>query len=281
MSRDYRLMGRPGALPTIVLEAGGGASRAWWAWVQAALARQTLVYSYDRAGLGEYGSAPLAVDAEAVSARLAARLAAAALPGSYLLVGHSLGALYARHYAASHPEQVCGLVMVDATAMDPALTTPGLRWLPLLAGLLRLGQGLASLGLLRRFHPGAGLVAGLPELARAQALAGISRPLHLGSFLRELRAIPVIQQRLAERPLPPALPLLVVSAGRGKLKPGEPPQASASLRHHAEVAARSTRGQHRLIAEASHGSLLTTEAHAERLAAEILAFARDCVGARA
>lgn len=278
MSADDCRMGRPGALPTIVLEAGGGASHHWWAWVQAALARQTLVYSYDRAGLGGSGVRPAAVDAEAVSARLAERLAAAALPGPYLLVGHSLGGLYARHFAASRPAQVCGLVMVDATAMDPALTAPGLRWLPLLTGLLRLGQGLARLGLLRRFHPGAGLVAGLPEPARGQALDAIARPAHLGGFLRELRAIPLIHQQLAERPLSPELPLLVVSAGRGKLRPGEPPEASASLRHHAAVAALSTRGQHRLIAEASHGSLLTTEFHAERLAAEILAFARQCAG---
>jgi pimeloyl-ACP methyl ester carboxylesterase len=46
-------------------------------------------------------------------------LADAGVPGPYVLVGHSLGGLFNLLYARTHPDQVVGLVMVDAT--PPAL----------------------------------------------------------------------------------------------------------------------------------------------------------------
>jgi pimeloyl-ACP methyl ester carboxylesterase len=43
-------------------------------------------------------------------------LAAARVPGPYVMVGHSTGGLIARLYTASYPDQVVGLVLVDAIA---------------------------------------------------------------------------------------------------------------------------------------------------------------------
>ena len=42
-----------------------------------------------------------------------ARLRAAGVPAPYLLVGHSLGGLYVRHYAQRFPGEVAGLLMLD------------------------------------------------------------------------------------------------------------------------------------------------------------------------
>ncbi|MDD7939046.1 alpha/beta fold hydrolase [Actinomycetospora lutea] len=47
-------------------------------------------------------------------ADLHALLRAARIPGPYVLAAHSLGGQYARLYAASHPDDVAGLVLVDA-----------------------------------------------------------------------------------------------------------------------------------------------------------------------
>jgi pimeloyl-ACP methyl ester carboxylesterase len=45
---------------------------------------------------------------------LHALLQAAEIPGPYILAAHSLGGLFARLYAATYPDEVVGLVLVDA-----------------------------------------------------------------------------------------------------------------------------------------------------------------------
>jgi len=47
-------------------------------------------------------------------AELHALLEAAGIPGPYVLVGHSLGGLLARLYASTYPNEVVGMVLVDA-----------------------------------------------------------------------------------------------------------------------------------------------------------------------
>jgi pimeloyl-ACP methyl ester carboxylesterase len=50
-----------------------------------------------------------------VVADLHALLDAAGVPGPYMLVGHSMGGLFARLYASTYPDEVAGLVLVDAS----------------------------------------------------------------------------------------------------------------------------------------------------------------------
>jgi pimeloyl-ACP methyl ester carboxylesterase len=58
-------------------------------------------------------------------ADLHALLGAAAIPGPYVLVGHSYGGLVVRLYASTYPGEVAGLVLVDALpAVETWLTPP-------------------------------------------------------------------------------------------------------------------------------------------------------------
>jgi pimeloyl-ACP methyl ester carboxylesterase len=59
---------------------------------------------------------PMPRTARDVVADLHALLEAAAVPEPYVLVGHSFGGLFSRLYAATYPDEVVGLVMVDALA---------------------------------------------------------------------------------------------------------------------------------------------------------------------
>ena len=51
-----------------------------------------------------------------VVAELHQLLAAAHVPGPYVLVGHSIGGLFSLLYARTYPDQVSGMVLVDPTA---------------------------------------------------------------------------------------------------------------------------------------------------------------------
>jgi pimeloyl-ACP methyl ester carboxylesterase len=117
--RLYRAEAGSGG-PTVVLEAGLPDSAAPWSGVIPALASFTRVVSYDRPNTiaGASDRAPAPRTAADVVADLHALLEAAAVPGPYVLVGHSVGGLFVRLYASRHPDEVAGLVLVDASHED-------------------------------------------------------------------------------------------------------------------------------------------------------------------
>lgn len=104
--------------PTVILEAGAGAFSAIWGWVQLAVAQQSRVCAYDRAGFGwsEFGPEPR--DAQQIARELHALLADAGVAPPYVMVGHSLGGIYVRVYNAMYPGEVVGMALIDSTHPD-------------------------------------------------------------------------------------------------------------------------------------------------------------------
>jgi pimeloyl-ACP methyl ester carboxylesterase len=142
--------------PTVILEAGGAMMSAHWAWVQTALAGTTHVCAYDRAGAGWSEAGPAPRDAQQIATELHTLLAQAGISGPYVLAGHSIGGLYVRAFAGRYPDEVAGLVLVDASHPDQMTRSPETRaeqesfmrlfkWFPLLArlGVLRI-SGIAA-----------------------------------------------------------------------------------------------------------------------------------------
>ena len=110
--------------PTIVLESGLGNDSFVWGRVQPALSRATRVCSYDRAGYGYSEALPAPRDADHIAAELHGLLIQAKVIGPIVLMGHSMGGIYIRDYATRYPEEVRGLIFVDASTPLQGQTTP-------------------------------------------------------------------------------------------------------------------------------------------------------------
>jgi pimeloyl-ACP methyl ester carboxylesterase len=100
--------------PTVVIEQGMGSPSIVWRSVQAGIAEFARVCTYDRAGYlwSDPASGPRSIEDRV--ADLHAVLLAGAVPAPYVLVGHSLGGLIVRRFAAAYPNLVAGIVLVDA-----------------------------------------------------------------------------------------------------------------------------------------------------------------------
>ena len=104
--------------PTVVFEAGAGAFSVDWALVQPTVALTNRACSYDRARYAWSDPSPSAEMPAAVVRDLHALLQAANEPPPYVLVGQSMGGIYARIYERRYSTEVAGMVFVDPVHED-------------------------------------------------------------------------------------------------------------------------------------------------------------------
>jgi pimeloyl-ACP methyl ester carboxylesterase len=86
-----------------------------WPAVQRALARDTTVCVYDRAGVGWSDPPRRRRTGIRMAEELHTLLGAAGISPPYVLVGHSMGGLIAQLFAALYPAEVAGVVLVDSS----------------------------------------------------------------------------------------------------------------------------------------------------------------------
>jgi len=100
---------------TIILEAGGGDSSAYYHDLQDTLASRAhmRVVSYDRSGFGESELGPEKFNAIDEVQALRKCLELQGIEGNLIIVGHSYGGYLAQIFTALYPELVIGLVLVD------------------------------------------------------------------------------------------------------------------------------------------------------------------------
>ena len=99
--------------PTIVIEAGEGQLSDEMNQITPALAERGRVCSYDRANLGQSGPARTPRTARDIVDDLHALLGVAAVPGPYLLIGHSGGGPYVQLYPRVYPTEVAGVLITN------------------------------------------------------------------------------------------------------------------------------------------------------------------------
>jgi pimeloyl-ACP methyl ester carboxylesterase len=257
--------------PTVLLESGyRGASGAWYK-VQPGIARFTRVCAYDRAGYGRSDPGPAPRDGAAVARDLDAALRAAKIDGPFVMVGHSAGGLYVRLFSDLRPHDVVGMVLVDPSVEHQdqrfaAVFGPGQGGIGPLRTLAERCYEAARSGLLPSKSPQ--LVACTPKSRQQrtdrtwkEAVAQDSQPSLWLSAISELDSLWTTTSDELDRGRAGYgdMPLIVLSADGTYA--GDPPavrDAADALwrRLHRDLAARSSRGQERLVANSSHAIML-------------------------
>jgi pimeloyl-ACP methyl ester carboxylesterase len=110
--------------PTVVLEAGHGFVALAWTMVQPEIANTVRTCAYDRAGLGWSELGPNPRTPERIAQELHTLLDNAGIEPPYVLAGHSIGGKHIRMFTELYPDDVVGLVFVDARheSADPVRT---------------------------------------------------------------------------------------------------------------------------------------------------------------
>lgn len=100
--------------PTVILESGVGGNSLLWAYIQPAIAEVTQVCTYDRVGYGWSEARSSVRTTPQLAEELHSLLTQANVEKPYLLAGHSFGGLIVRTFAGLYPNDVVGLVLIDA-----------------------------------------------------------------------------------------------------------------------------------------------------------------------
>jgi pimeloyl-ACP methyl ester carboxylesterase len=104
---------RPG-IPTVIVETGIWDSCQSWKLVQSEIAATTKICTYDRAGYGWSEKSPRPRTFEHMVLELKTLLEKKGIYPPFIFVGHSLGGAIIRYYHSQYPDEIVGMVFVDA-----------------------------------------------------------------------------------------------------------------------------------------------------------------------
>jgi pimeloyl-ACP methyl ester carboxylesterase len=246
--------------PTIVFEAGAfGLSADWGAVQQMTTARGWRSCAYDRAGMGMSDPADFAPDALHVTADLERLLRLAQERGPYILVGHSMAGLYLPLFANRYPDQVAGLVLVDATTRQASAGAATEGFVNRFSRASRWAAAGASLGLFKPVAGSYGDRIGLPPAAKAEKQRAFASGRHNRQAYAEVKIWQTsARQMLDAGPLDTALPVSVITAGP------ETPERAGRKAMQSAPAQQSRHGYFINIEAANHRSLLGLD-HAQAI----------------
>jgi pimeloyl-ACP methyl ester carboxylesterase len=236
--------------PTVVLEPGAGGMSSTLGWIAPAVARDTRVCVYDRAGRGWSEPADTPEDGLQTATDLHTLLQRGQVPGPYVLAGHSFGGLYVLTFAARYPDEVAGMVLIDSTAPgsgEPGMASPGDRTSSDVTDRFSaLASSSARLGLGRVFAKLA--AGGLPPRSSDEVSAKMATASSLRSTIDEYAQASASVRQAAALTDFADKPLVVLTAGSG--------HDAAWTAAQNQLATLSTDSAHRVVAGATHEALI-------------------------
>jgi len=120
--------------PTVVVENGLGDFSFDWILVQSRVSRFTRICTYDRAGYAWSSPGPKPRTFAQLNLELRDALSKLGEQGPFVLVGHSYGGPVVRNFATTYPQEVAGIVLVDASFEGQRVGIGG-------KAMMRLGDG--------------------------------------------------------------------------------------------------------------------------------------------
>ena len=247
--------------PTVVLISGlAEASTYWGGWIAPAVARNTTVCAYDRAGQGWSDPPPSPQGGVAIAIDLHTLLERAQILGPYVVVGHSTGGAYARIFAARY-DQVAGMVMLDS---QPNEAFTGLPDFPSFYTMIRpasaLFPSLARLGVSRLVNQFISDPLPVPTRDEERALTSTA---NLNRIQRdEFAELPTTLKEAAALTTLGNRPLIVVTAAKGAQAGWLPLQD--------KMTGLSTNSAHRVLPDIDHPGLIHDSAGAAQASRAIL-----------
>lgn len=261
--------------PTVILTAGLGDWAAAWRKVQPQIAKTTRVCAWDRPGYGFSSGSSRPQTVTTTTAALEAALKSAHIAGPYVAVGHSLGGYESLLFKDQNPGAVVGMVLVDPSIPDqhgrlakaaPAFTASMDDYMA--TGLTLYDRCLAGLrsGKLKLGSPDPDGCLGYPPdypaaLTRALATKD-TNPLRFTASKSLLKNFALDSELVASSKRDYGdMPLIVLTATVDQKMPPNitaPPADQMAAFHaewqraHDQIAALSSRGVNRRVADATH-----------------------------
>lgn len=199
--------------PVIWMEAGAWGLAADFAAIQQRLSEKGLrSCAYDRAGMGFSDPGPKPRDSAAIAADLAKLITASGEQGPFVFMAHSMAGQHIRLYAGQHPDQVAGLVLLEATTPEMAESPQAQKFLSRVQNVARATAVAGSLGLTKiAFYAGDRI--GLPPQGTAEKRHAFVSGRHARTSADEVLVWPQGAAQAAAVQLDPNWPVAVITAG--------------------------------------------------------------------
>jgi pimeloyl-ACP methyl ester carboxylesterase len=203
----------------VILDTGLGDSSVNFHPLQESIAELTRVCSFDRAGYGWSEPGPEPRTSQQIVDELATLLDTAGESGPYVLAGHSFGGLNMILFAAEHPDDVAGVVLIDSSHPEQ---TEALAEVPEIlavqdaeiAGLSDLAAAIEA-GEVGPADVVANAPAALPDDLKQTWAELFAQPASLNTAVAEYAELATSMSQVADNGSLGDIPLVVLAQGQG------------------------------------------------------------------